>query len=319
MGSSICKLAVLLFLQAALPPVQQQVSGRIVRPGTRSMNPVSGVWVVLHRVGPDRAGPLDSVKSDPRGRYAFNYVRTGSEDAIYFVSASYDGIAYFTPPLAEGRISGDDGEVTVFDTTSHRVPTSLRGHHVVVSAVDANGLRSIVEVYDLSNDSSVTRIAATDTPKDATWQTHVPPDVTNFQVSQGDIPASAVSYTRGLVSVYAPIAPGIKQLSFSYMLPAKAFPLSLPLEKATGIYEIMIEEKAGSVIGPHVREVDPVTVEARNFRRFLASDVPENSVAVIDLPPPPPDRAIDPRYMVAITLLIGGTMVLALAQALRRR
>jgi hypothetical protein len=283
------------------------------------MNPVSGVWVVLHRVGPDRAGPLDSVKSDPRGRYAFNYVRTGSEDAIYFVSASYDGIAYFTPPLAEGRISGDDGEVTVFDTTSHRVPTSLRGHHVVVSAVDANGLRSIVEVYDLSNDSSVTRIAATDTPKDATWQTHVPPDVTNFQVSQGDIPATAVSYTRGLVSVYAPIAPGIKQLSFSYMLPAKAFPLSLPLEKATGIYEIMIEEKAGSVIGPHVREVDPVTVEARNFRRFLASDVPENSVAVIDLPPPPPDRAIDPRYMVAITLLIGGTMVLALAQALRRR
>ena len=283
------------------------------------MNPVSGVWVVLHRVGPDRAGPLDSVKSDPRGRYAFNYVRTGSEDAIYFVSASYDGIAYFTPPLAEGRISGDDGEVTVFDTTSHRVPTSLRGHHVVVSAVDANGLRSIVEVFDLSNDSSVTRIAATDTPKDATWQTHVPPDVTNFQVSQGDIPASAVSYTRGLVSVYAPIAPGIKQLSFSYMLPAKAFPLSLPLEKATGIYEIMIEEKAGSVIGPHVREVDPVTVEARNFRRFLASDVPENSVAVIDLPPPPPDRAIDPRYMVAITLLIGGTMVLALAQALRRR
>ena len=283
------------------------------------MNPVSGVWVVLHRVGPDRAGPLDSVKSDPRGRYAFNYVRTGSDDAIYFVSASYDGIAYFTPPLAAGKVGGDDGEVTVFDTTSHRVPTSLRGHHVVVSAVDANGLRSVVEVYDLSNDSSVTRIAATDTPKDATWQTHIPPGVTNFQVSQGDIPASAVSYTKGVVSVYAPIAPGIKQLSFSYSLPAKSFPLSLPLEKETGIYEIMIEEKAGSVTGPHVREVDPVTVEARNFRRFLASDMPENSVAVIDLPPPPPDRAIDPRYMVGITLLIGGTMVFALARALRRR
>jgi hypothetical protein len=47
--------------------------------------------------------------------------------------------------------------------------------------------------------------------------------------------------------------------------------------------------------------------------------MPENSVAVIDLPPPPIDRAIDPRYMVAITLLIGGTMVVALAQALRRR
>jgi hypothetical protein len=283
------------------------------------MNPVSGVWVVLHRVGPDRAGPLDSIKSDPRGRYAFKYIRSGSEDAIYFVSASYDGIAYFTPPLAEGKVAGDDGEVTVFDTTSHSVPTTLRGHHVVVSAVDANGLRSVVEVYDLSNDSSVTRIAPTDTPKDATWQTHVPVGLTNFQVSQGDIPASAVSYAKGVVSVYAPIAPGIKQLSFSYALPAKSFPLSLPLEKETGIYEMMIEEKAGSVTGPHVREVDPVTVEGRNFRRFLASDMPGNSVAVIDLPPPASDRAIDPRYMVAITLLIGGTMVVALARALRRR
>jgi hypothetical protein len=293
------------------------VSGRIVRPGTSSIEPVSGVWVVLHRVGPDHAGPLDSVRSNPRGRYSFNYVRTGSDDAIYFVSASYDGIAYFTPPLAEGKVSGNDGEVTVFDTTSHPVPMSLRGHHVVVSAVDANGLRSVVEVYDLSNDSSVTRIAPTDTPKDATWQSHVAPGATNFRVSQGDIPAGAVSYASGIVSVYAPIAPGIKQLSYSFTLPAKSFPLSLPLEKETGIYEILIEEKAGSVTGPHLREMDPVTVDGRNFRRFLASDMPENSVARIDLPASPP-RAIDPRYLVAITLVIGGTMVVALAQALRR-
>jgi hypothetical protein len=317
LGSSICKLAVLLLLQAALPSVPQQVSGRIVRPGTRDIEPVSGVWVVLHRVGPDHAGPLDSVRSDPRGRYAFNYVRTGSDDAIYFVSASYDGIAYFTPPLAEGKVSGDDGMVTVFDTTSHPVPMSVRGHHVVVSAVDANGLRSVVEVYDLSNDSSVTRIAPSDTQRDATWQSHIAAGATNFRVSQGDIPAGAVSYANGTVSVYAPIAPGIKQLSYSYTLPAKSFPLSLPLEKETGIYEILIEERAGSVTGPHLREMDPVTVDERNFRRFLASDMPENSVATIDLPASPA-RAIDPRYLVAITLVIGGTMVLALAQALRR-
>jgi hypothetical protein len=283
------------------------------------MEPVSGAWVVLHRVGPDRAGPLDSVRSDSRGRYSFNYRRTGSTDAIYFVSASHDGIAYFTPPLAEGKVGGEDGEITVFDTTSGRVPVSLRGHHVVVSTADANARRSIVEVYDLSNDSSVTRIASGDAPAGATWQTHVTPGAADFKVGQGDISAAAVSFTNGLVSVFAPLAPGIKQLSFSYSLPAKSFPLKLPLEKETGIYEIMIEEKAGSVTGPHLREVDPVTVDDRNFRRFLASDMPENSVAVIDLPPPPPSHSIDPRFLVAITLVIGGSMILALAQALRRR
>jgi hypothetical protein len=283
------------------------------------MEPVSGAWVVLHRVGPDRAGPLDSVRSDARGRYAFNYTRSGSDEAIYFVSASHAGIAYFTPPLTEANVSGDDGEITVFDTTSGHVPLSLRGHHVVVSAADANSRRSIVEVYDLSNDSSVTRVAVGDDPSRATWQTHIAPGATDFKVGQGDISAGAVSYSNGVVSVFAPLAPGVKQVSFSYSLPANSFPLKLPLEKETGIYEIMIEEKSGGVTGPHLKEVEPVTVDERNFRRFLASDMPENSVAVIDLPAPPPVRSIDPRYMVALTLVIGGAMVLALAQALRRR
>ncbi len=306
-------------MQAALPSVPQRVSGRIVRPGGDRVDPVSGAWVVLHRVGPDRAGPLDSVRSDSRGRYSFTYARTGSEDAVYFVSASHDGIAYFTLPLAEGRVSGDDGEITVFDTTSGHVPMSLRGHHVVVSAADANARRSIVEVYDLSNDSTVTRVAIGETPSGATWQTHVAPGAGDFKVSQGDISAAAVSFSDGVVSVFAPLAPGIKQLSFSYSLPAKSFPLKLPLETETGIYEILIEEKAGSVTGPKLKEMDPVTVDERNFRRFLASDMPLNSVAVIDLPAPPPTHSIDSRYLVALTLVIGGTMVVALAHAIRRR
>ena len=64
---------------------------------------------------------------------------------------------------------------------------------------------------------------------------------------------------------------------------------------------------------------DITRLDERNFRRFLASDMPENSVAVIDLPAPPPTRSIDPRFLVAITLVLGGSMIVALAQALRRR
>jgi hypothetical protein len=283
------------------------------------MDPVTNAWVVLHRVGPDSAGPLDSVRSDARGRYSFKYMRTGSDEAIYFVSASYAGIAYFTPPLAEGKVTGDDAEIVVFDTTSGHVPISVRGHHVVVSGVDANARRSVVEVYDLSNDSSVTRVAIGDKAENATWRAHLIPGATDFRVSQGDVSAAAVSFANGTVNVFAPIAPGFKQLSFSYSLPANAFPLKLPSEAETGVYEILIEEKIGSVTGPNLKEVDPVTVDERNFRRFLGSDVPQNSVAVIDLPAPPPTRSIDPRFLVAITLVLGGSMVVALARALQRR
>ncbi len=306
-------------LQAAPPSIPQLVSGRVVRPGTRSMVPVSGAWVVLHRVGPDRSGPLDSLRSDAEGRYRFEYLRSGSDDAVYFVSAMYGGIAYFTPPLTESRTGGRAGEIAVFDTTSRAVPISVRGHHIVISAADARALRSVVEVFELSNDSSVTRVATGNAAEGATWRTSILPSATDFRVTQGDIPGDAVTFDKGMVGVYAPIAPGVKQISFSYSLPASAFPLRLPFRGRTDVYEVLIEDETGTVSGANIKEVDPVSLESRSFRRFMGQDVPASAVAVIDLPPPPRGRAIDPRFMVAITLLIGGAMIFALARALRRR
>lgn len=311
-------MAVLL-LQVATPTDVHLVSGRVVRPGARSMEPVSGVWVVLHRVGPDRAGPLDSLRSGAGGRYRFEYVRSGSEDAVYFVSAMHGGVAYFTPPLTERRTGGAAGEIAVFDTTSSRVPISIRGHHVVISAVDTRASRAVVEVFELSNDSSVTRIAGNDRPDGATWQTRLLPDASNFRVTQGDISADGVKLANGVVSIFAPLAPGVKQISFSYSVPASTFPLRLPAAGRTDVYEVLIEDETGSVTGPNIREMDPVTVEARSFRRFLAADVPQNSIAIIDLPRVAASTPIDPRFMVALTLLIGGAMVIVLARALRRR
>src|SRR5690242_17610366 len=98
----------------------------------------------------------DSVRTDARGRYTVRYTRFGSEDALYFAAAVYNGIAYFTAPLRGERVEGDDAEITVFDTTSRPVTLTIQGHHIVVSAPNANGGREIVEVYELSNDTTAT-------------------------------------------------------------------------------------------------------------------------------------------------------------------
>ena len=280
------------------------------------MDPVARVWVVLHRVGPDGAGPLDSLQSDAAGRYSFTYARTGSDEAVYFVSASHNGIAYFTPPLHEHEVKGEEAEITVFDTTSKRVPISVRGHHVVVSAVDGRAERLITEVFELSNDSSVTRVAASEDAAGATWATVMTAGGRDFTVSEGDFPSAAVKFGDGKVALLAPIAPGIKQVSFSYKIPASAFPISLPITELTGVYEVLIEEKTGGVSAPQVKEVEAVTVDQRSFRRFLGSDVPRNSIAVITLPAP--KRAVHPGYLVGLTLVLGGAMIFALARALKR-
>ncbi len=297
---------------------EQRVEGQVVRPGARQMLPVPHVWVTLHRVGSDSAGPLDSMRADTDGRFAFTYRHTGDSSAVYFVSASYGGIAYFTPPLGEPVVKGEKGEIAVYDTTSRPIVIGVRGHHIIVSAVDANSQRSVTEVYELANDTSVTRIASSTDARSAVWTGGVPSQATDLRVSQGEIPAAAVSFGDAHVFVFAPIAPGLAQLAFTYNLPAGAFPLSVPIESPTQILEVLVEDEEGSVIGARLKEKDPVAVERRNFRRFLADDVPLNAVAVIDLPAAARPTEVR-RYLVVLTLVIGGVMILALARALSRR
>ena len=99
--------------------------------------PVSGVVVTVHRVGPDSSGPLDSVRTKADGRYDIRFMRSGSEEAIYFAATVYSGIAYFSAPIRGEELRGDQAEITVFDTTSRTVPFTVQGHHVVVSAPSA--------------------------------------------------------------------------------------------------------------------------------------------------------------------------------------
>jgi hypothetical protein len=283
------------------------------------MLPVPGVMVTLHRVGSDRAGPLDSIRADRQGRYAFDYRRMGDESAIYFASASYGGIAYFTPAFHHELVKGEEAEIAVYDTTSTRFPIGVRGHHIVVSAVDANATRSVTEVYELANDTSVTKIASGSDQAGAVWVGTLPERASGFRVSQGELPASGVAFADSRVAVFAPIAPGLAQLSFTYSIPADAFPLRIPIESPTQIFEVLVEEEKGSVTGAKLQEKDPVVLEQRAFRRFLADDVPLNAVAVIDLPPAAARGTVDRRYLVLLTLVIGGAMVFALATALSRR
>ena len=247
----------------------RRVTGHVLRPAADSMGGVDGTWVVLHRVGSDRAGPIESARTVRDGSFSIQYTPSGAEDAIYFVSATHDGIAYFSPPLDTGRLI-DDAELAVFDTTSAPVPIHVRGHHIVVTAPDASGKREIVEVFELANDSTLTRVAAGDVP---VWSSALPDGAADVRVGQGDLSEDAIRTDSGRVRVYAPLAPGLKQLSYAYRMSARQFPLSRPVEGRGGVLEVLLEEPNATATAPGLRRVDPVTVESRTFNRFLAQEV----------------------------------------------
>jgi hypothetical protein len=294
----------------------RSVRGRVVRPGGGDVVAVPGIWVTLHRVGSDTAGPVDSMRTNSGGEYSFRYRATGSAQAVYFVSAQYSGIAYFSAPLVQPRVTGDDAEVTVFDTTSGPVPLHVRGRHIVVSSPGADGLREIVEVYELSNDSIVTLVSTDDSRP--TWSAVIPSTARDFQLTQGDISPSSIHAETGRVVSVAPFAPGLKQISFAYRLSEDAFPLDVPVADSVPVLEVLMEEPGAKVKGAGLSAVTPVTIERRTFNRFLAQDVQRNAVVTIEAPAAGAAE-LNTRYLMGMAAAVALVMLASLAFTLSHR
>lgn len=297
------------------PPVAAVASGRVVTPGPEREVGMAGVMVTVHRVGPDSAGVLDSARSDATGRYTIRYRRFGSDDAVYFAAALHHGIAYFSSPLRGVRANADDAEITVFDTTSAPVAFTVQGHHVVVSAPRSDGGRDVVEVYELSNDTTVTVVGRDSLAP--VWSAPIPRAATAFVAGQGDVSPVTLERRGDRVTLAAAFGPGVKQLSYSYTLPPSAFPLQLTLERPTSVLEVLLEEPAAQVRASALRSTGDATTQGRTFKRFVAQGAPQGEVVRIDVPVTSAGTRIG--VLIGLALVIALAMAVALGRALSRR
>ncbi len=300
---------------------ERTVAGRVRRPvadggDSTGMGAAANVWVTLHRVGKDTAGPIDSVRSDAKGSYRFRYKPFGTGDAVYFASTTYGGIAYFTAPLKSVNAAADETEITVFDTTSTTFPMSVKGRHLIVSKADSSNMRTVVEVFELSNDSLVTLVASESQNAAPTWSVAIPAAAQDVRANEGEISPDAFAAQNGRVSVFAPIAPGVKQVAFSYKIPDSSFPLRVRAEAGAVVFEVLVEEPQGKVQGQGFTAVDPVTLEGRNFRRFLSQDVKPDAELVVDVPAG--GGSGRNLYIAGLLVAVGFLMMLALTRSMQR-
>jgi hypothetical protein len=257
------------------------------------------------------------VRSDARGRYHFSFKPFGAEGALYFAAVVFGGVAYFTTPLGAAQTEGENAEITVFDTASVGVDIAVRGRHLAISAPTATGNRAIVDVFELGNDSMKTLVQGREngTPV-ATWRIPLPEGALNAAVMRdaGDIAAAAVSVKDGVAAVYAPFAPGIKQLALRYEMPAQRDSLTIPLIEATGVIEVLLEESTGRVTGGGVTPQGPVTVEGRTLHRFLAQNAAATTVLTIALPQATPASGNRTVLIIVgaavVAAVIGGMLLL---------
>jgi hypothetical protein len=306
-------LAALCLLPAVAAGQARLAEGRVLRPvNGGEPTPVAGQWVVLHRVGADSAGPLDSVRTGAGGRFRFRFQTSGSPDALYFVSATYGGIAYFSPPLRSASVSGGDADIIVHDTSTDTTRLRMQGRHIVVSQARGSR-REIAEIFDIENQSASTVIASDTVPL---WSTALPEAAESASVAPGDVSAQAVRFTKGRAALFAPLSPGMRQLVLTYHLPNDAFPVAFPLQRPTSVVEVLLEDPRGKAEGVALREVEPATIEGRTFRRLLGQDLAANAVVRIDVPAPPGQRG---RVLALVIAVVATLMLLGLVAWLVRR
>ncbi len=309
---SCAGLRLLLIIVPAVPALasgQSVAAGRVVRTVGADSLPVAGARVLLHRVGRGAQGPIDSVIADHRGAFRFRFVPDTS--AVYLTSSRYAGIEYFSPAVHLDPSRPDTALRIVVSDTSSRVPVELAARHLVVADPGQDGSRGVLDLIVLQNRGDQTRVAP-DTLH-PTWSAPLPAGTFGLEPGEGDASPDALRRDGDRLLLFAPVAPGEKQLIVQYGLPAAARTLTLPFEQRAGFVNVLVADPAARVSGGALAAADTEVIQGRTYHRWMGP-VPAGATVRIELGGP----FNAPRW--ALRALVGGLaagLALAAFRALR--
>ncbi len=254
-------------LCAALPLHAQQTvtaSGQVMLVQGTDTVPVTRTTVVLHRVGRALQGPVDTTLTDARGRFRFRYA--ADSGSVYLLSAGFAGIEYFSTALQGSPTSPDSGLVLLVSDTSGTAPVSVASRHIVISKPDPSGLRPALEIVVLQNSGTRTRVAGDSTRP--VWVARLPTGAAGAQAGDGDYSPEALIFRGDSVLLFAPVAPGDKQLIYTYSLPPNPGRVRVPMLDSVAALNILLEEPDVVVRGAGITRAGPQTIENRTFEQW---------------------------------------------------
>lgn len=309
---SCARLRLLLVLVPAVPALaagQSVAAGRVVRTVGADSLPVAGARVLLHRVGRGAQGPVDSVIADQRGAFRFRFKADTS--AVYLTSSRYAGIEYFSPAVHLDPTRPDTALRILVSDTSSRVPIELAARHIVVADPGQDGNRGVLDLIVLQNRGDHTLVAP-DTAHPA-WSAPLPSGTFGLQPGEGDVSPDALRREGDRILLFAPIAPGEKQLILQYGLPAAVRTMTLPFEASAGFVNVLVADPSARVSGGTLVPADTEVIQDRTYHRWMGR-VPAGATVRIELAGP----FSAPGW--ALRALVGGLaagLALAAVRALR--
>jgi hypothetical protein len=264
---------------SALSTLSAQTStaaGRVLVPRAADTVPLPGARVMLHRVGREVQGPIDSAVTGAGGRFRFRF--RADTTALYLLSTRYGGIEYFSPPVHTNPQRPDTAIPLLAYDTSSTAPIAVEARHIVLPRAGPDGTRGVLDLIVLRNDGLLARVA----PDSAhpSWTMTLPPGTGAMEVGESDLSPDAIVREGDTVKVLAPLAPGQKQLSLGYPVTPTRGRIQFTVGPGETPVNLLVEERDARVSGGTLALADSQVIEGRTFRRWTGQVPAGATIAV---------------------------------------
>ena len=253
-----------------------RAEGRVIAADSTA---VASTRVILHRIGQQVQGPVDSVVTDRRGRFRFRF--RADTATLYLLSTRRSGIEYFSTPVHTNPDRPDTAIHIVTYDTSSTAPIGVEARHLVVSRPGEDGSRTVLDLIVLRNDGIQTRIAPDSLHP--SWAGPLLGGTMGLELGESDVSPDAVTRRGDSLYVTAPLAPGEKQVTVEYLIPAGQAVLDLPFTGPVPMLNVLTEEREAVVSGGSFALADSQMLQGRSFRRWTGV-VPPGGALRLTLP-----------------------------------
>ncbi len=268
--------------------VRAVVTGTVLLAGATDSLPAPGAEVTLHRVASDSQGPVASVTARPDGRFMIDSrVAAGG---VLLISARWDGIEYFAPPVDSGV------PVTVIvHPTAVDAPVSVALRSVIVGGPAADGTRDVIDLIVIRNRGPATRVAL-DTLSE-TIRMFLPPNADNVLVAYADFIQEAADVHGDTLLIHSPIAPGDRQIMLQYQIAPNSRRFVIPVDPMADTSMVLAEEADVSVTG--FTRSGTEDLEGKSFQRWSMGRASGIELVL-------PGHLVIPSWLIPVMLLVMG-------------
>lgn len=284
---SLLLAAAALLSTVPLPSAGQEEVVPLLRGEVRvGEEPLSGATVVLHRVGPETSGEIDSIQTVMDGSFEIllPHVPSHSVDSeIFFASVQYRGLYYFGPAITNAVQLDSTYMIQAYDTLT--VPPGGADLTLLSRSLfleKSNQGWTATDVFQLQQEEDRTLYSP---ENGVTWSYPLPSGTRNFEVGQADFAPEMIRMDGDRMKMSTPLPPGERYLMVRYDLPDNEF--LLPLPGRTDRLEILVREPGPPAEFPPLVAATPLELEPGNvYRRYAGDSLSDTQIQAAVAPEP---------------------------------